>query len=298
MNVGIGGYFKIEAVNTETGERRVLADWFKNLITNQGLNRIGSGTFLGAVLVGSGSTPPANTDTQLVSHIASTTNFLSYNSGYVAGPPFYVWRRIVARFAQGAAAGNLSEVGVNWTGAAAGELFSRSLIKDGNGNPTSITVLATEFLDVTYELRFYPPQTDVTFQATISGQTHNCTLRPSYVSETANAWGGVGSQAQFINNSYFQAFTGSLGPVDGAPGGTYFSPGNFTITNNAYSNNSYERTAALNFGLGDLNNAAGMKSFVFQTTLGTYQVEFVPNIMKDSSKLLTLNFRITWARRP
>lgn len=298
--VGIGGFFKFEAVNAETGERRLLADWFKNLITDQGMNRLGSGGGVSHVLVGSGSTPPANSDTQLASHVAVTGNVTANTSGYVAGPPYYVWTRYTWRFAQGAAAGNLSEVGVNWNGATSGSMFSRALIRDGNGNPTTITVLASEFLDVTYELRVYPPQTDVTFQATISGQTYNCTLRPSQLSNQSTGWvpsffAGGGTDYQQLG--YTAVYSGSLGPVTDSPSGSVANTGS-SYTTGAYSNNSFQRDGSLAMGLNDGNLAGGIKVFVFQNRIGTFQVEFTPAIPKTNAQLLTLNMRVSWARRP
>lgn len=301
---GVGGYFKFEAVNAETGERRVLADWFKNLITDQGLNRLGSGAgVFNYVLVGSGSNQPAFSDTQLQSFVAATGNTTGDTSGYVAGPPSYVWSRRTWRFGQGAAAGNLSEVGVNWNGASSAAIFARSLIKDGNGNPTTITVLASEFLDVSYEFRLYPPQTDVTFQAVISGQVHNCVLRPAILSSNSGGWGNgwyplnfAGAGPSFTNFGYNATYSGPIGTPTGTPSGN--GGGAFNYSTNSYVNNSYAATGVLSFGLNDGNVPGGIKSLVFQNYLGTFQVEFSPNIMKDANKLLNLNVQVSWARRP
>ena len=43
----------------------------------------------------------------------------------------------------------------------ANQLFSRALIRDGAGNPTTLTVTAIDILTVTYQLRLYRPTTDI-----------------------------------------------------------------------------------------------------------------------------------------
>lgn len=303
--VGVGGYFKIEAVNAETGERRVLADWFKNLITDQGLNRLGTGANVCTyVLVGSGSNPPAFSDTQLQSFVAVTQNVNGSDvSGYVAGPPSYVWSRRKWRFNQGAAAGNLTEIGVNWNGSSSAALFSRSLIKNGNGDPTSITVLASEFLDVTYELRLYPPQADVIFQTVISGQVHDCVLRPALLSSNSGGWGNGWNPMNFANAGPFyttfgssHVYSGPIGTPTGLPSGDL--AGSLNYGNGSYANNSFAMPGTVSAGLNDCNLVGGIKSLVFQNYLGTFQVQFTPNIMKDATKILSLNLQVSWARRP
>ncbi len=93
------------------------------------------GDYMSTCMVGSGNAAPAETDTALQAR-ASTSNInVQSNNSNVS--PRYGWRRRTFRFAAGAAAGNLSEVGVGWTTTA---VFSRALILDGSGNPTTITV--------------------------------------------------------------------------------------------------------------------------------------------------------------
>jgi hypothetical protein len=59
----VAGYYKLEAVKLDKAgnevSRRVVADWFPNLITNQGLNRMGANAdYLSNCQVGSGSDAP------------------------------------------------------------------------------------------------------------------------------------------------------------------------------------------------------------------------------------------------
>lgn len=308
LRMEVQGFFKLEAVNEETGERRLLADWFPNLILNQGLERIGVATgagvqpnILSAAHVGSGSTAPAATDTALQTPVAATTNVQSTTSTYVAGPPAYTNGVVTYRFATGTAAGNLSEVGVGW-GTGTSNLFSRSLIKDGSGNPTTITVLSSEALDLSYEFRLYPPG-DVTGSITISGTSYSYTIRPQQISNTtwwaAFAWTTYGPYPGTNTGSFTWAYDGGIGSSTSTPSGNSFSSSSISFTIAAYSSNSYKLGATLTFGLNDANFTGGIKS-ISAPFYGssTWQMEFTPKIDKTPTKVLTLNFEVSWARRP
>ena len=301
INVGVAGRFKLEAVNEETGERRELTPWFNNLITDQGLNRLGTvgihsnGSFC---MVGTGSATPATTDTALASQLAvtSTTTSVSYSGSTSA--PYYGSVTTVYRFAAGSATGNLTELGIGYSGVA---VFSRTLIKDGSGNPTTITVLATEALDVTYELRLYPPAADVAHSTVISGVTYTGVIRASGVT----SFSAGGDWAPNMGNSTptllsrggepAQAYNGAIGPVTGSPSGTYVSINDCVTA--AYSNNSYQRTGTTTVGLSQGNLAGGITAIrILTSAMGVYQISFSPAIPKDATKVLTIGLTLSWAR--
>lgn len=127
---------------------------FPNLILNSGYDRLFETTssVLGYIFVGSGSEPPNVEQTRLSNQIAWTNRSNNTTNGWDQEGGFG-FTRFSVQFNQGAAAGNISEVGVGW--GSASDLFSRSLVVDSLGNPTTITVLEDEFLTVTYELRKY-----------------------------------------------------------------------------------------------------------------------------------------------
>lgn len=298
MKIPLAGKFKLVAVNAETGEQRVLADWFDNLILNAGLNRLGTGGVIGFCHVGSGSTAPAVTDTSLQSVVATTSNSTSDVRNVQQTAPYYGYHRRNFRFGMGAAAGNLSEVGVGWASTSSA-LFSRALIKDTNGDPTTITVLSNEYLDVTYELRIYPPTSDSSFTTVVAGVTHNCVLRACgvtgyynwvpFIAESGAAFiSGSGSPAAY-------AYEGTISTIDAQPSGT--NSGCDSATTNAYSNNSYTATGTVNFSLEQANFTNKINALEFRSRMGTYQVSFNPAINKDNTKTLALNLSVTWARK-
>ena len=295
--LGFSGHFTLVAVNADTGESRELAS-FDNLITDIGLERLGSGGAVGFCHVGSGSAAPVATNTALASFVASTALTGSTVSGAQATAPYFGWTRFTYRFAAGVAAGNLSEIGISWT-STSGNLFSRALIKDSGGTPTTITVLSNEFLDVTYELRMYPPTTDSTFTTVIGGVTYDCVLRASEVTDGSWAWRPfiVEQGASFANprGNTALAYDGTLGAITATPSGT---GAGLDATDNAYVANSKSRSAVLSATLGGANFTGGIDVIYFLTRMGTYQVSFNPPIAKDNTKTLAVNAAVSWARRP
>lgn len=304
----ISGRFRLDAVKLDAngdeipGSHRVLADWFDNLITNGGLNRLGSaGTsgVWGICRVGSGSTTPAITDTNLAAPIAFSNSIISTSAGLDAVNA-YIWRREVYQFNEGVATGNLAEVATSWLTTGTG-IFSRALIKDSFGNPTTITVLADETLRVTWEVRQYYPTTDrtgsVVFTGNIGG-TYDWTSRVADLTRGGNDWllnsggGGLDPIAGTIYNG------GDLGPITGRPTFTAQSAMP-TITLDAYVNGTYQRTGTFTIPLETANNAAGITSIRFSSTrLGNvFQLKFSPSIPKTASDIVSLKVGISWARR-
>lgn len=295
--VTLAGRLKFEAVRAD-GTRRTLADWFDNLVLDQGLNRIGTGAFMSACQVGTGSTAPANSDTALATYLAGTSTIQTTVTGTASSSPYYGYIQRTYRFGMGVAAGNLTEVGIGWT-TTTGNLFSRALIKDGGGSPTTITVLSDEFLDISYELRSYAPTTDSVATVTISGTDYEFTARAANVT-TASWWAPKDQAINYLNNSGVlseeAAYNGTIGAVTALPSGTSARP--TTVTKQSYSNNSYRCDFSVYWDLDDGNLASNISALVFGSSLGSFQLGVTPDIAKDATKLLTLVYRITWARHP
>lgn len=297
---GFAGLYKIEAIRPN-GKRRMLADWFPNLITDVGLDDIGyaTGTQLSACVVGTGGATPTNSDTALQAQIASTTTVQSNTSGSQPSAPYYGWRTRVYRFAVGAAAGNLAEVGIK-TNTGGGKLFSRALILDGGGSPTTITVLSDEILDVTYQLRLYPLLTDITGTIDIGGTDYDFTARAANVDDGPFApdsalYAGLGGPSA----TECTVFTGAIGAITGNPSGS--SAAGATQVQAAYTPNSLFRDATFSFGLNNGNVSGGFLSVLvtlgFGVNMGRMQVEFDAPVPKDNTKVMSLTFRHSWARK-
>lgn len=275
---------------------RVLAGPFNNVITDQGLNRMGANDFyIGRCQVGSGNATPSTSDTGLQTWVAGTTTIHSNSRGAQNSPPYYAYDINTYRFGVGVAAGNLSEVGVGWNTSGA-TLYSRALILDGSGNPTTITVLPDEILDVVYEFRVYPPLDDVVGTINISGDTYNYTLRAAHVTShqtnVGPGWGCANAQGLAGGLGWAgEARSGAIGPITGSPSGTSypttirFSP--------AYVDNSLERDLQYQW---DVTRNGPFRSIMFASAWGTYQIEFDPVIPKTLINVFTITFTHSWAR--
>jgi hypothetical protein len=310
--VGLHGHFTM----TVSGGKRgtvVLAD-FDNMILDAGLNYVaGGGTQASTYCqVGTGTTAVAAGQTALANYLANTAVVQRDWGGagtYVAGPPAYKWDYKTYRFNTGVATGNLTEVGIGWT--TSGNLFSRALILDGGGSPTTITVLSDETLDVTYTLRAYAPA-DVTGTITLAGVNYDFTLRGA-----AMASGGTGTwnPGHIMTTGMANAAAANApvysGAISATPGGVPSgsnASGSAVCTVSAYVANSLQRNVEYRLDLSQANLGGGFRSMYFSVTgnLGgggslpthAYQIEFSPNVPKDNTKVLRLNFTFSLSRAP
>lgn len=309
--IGVAGRYMFVAHKAD-GSSRVLADWFPNLILDSGLIGMGAANYLSTCSVGTGTSEPNAAQTSLDNLLVSTATINSFTEGVVTSPePRYGWLRRVYRFEAGVAAGNISEVGVGWSAVG---LVSRSLIRDPEGVPTSITVLPDEFLDVIYEFRLYPNTIDSSFTIESGGVTYACVSRPIGTGDNAR-WGGgtnqnVGNEIGYrvlaiaprdsfsyqlvdVYNTGLQAHTAN--PTTSYSGATSSAD---TIVQHTYNNNSVAQASA-HYGLNKGNLSGGIAMFIFQSRgMGCHQISFNPPIMKTGVHTLILNASVGWGRYP
>jgi hypothetical protein len=274
--------------------------------------------------VGTGTATPAVTDTTLQAFVAGqqVIHGLGLGTYWAQGSaPFYGAHRYKARFSPGFGGGNinLNEVGQSYQ-LTTGNLSSRALTVDGQGTPTTVTVLADEYLDVYYTRRNYPchmadeglgTPADDTGTVDIAGVTYNYTIRPSAV--TDNDWGqqivnAFAPATGFGSNSSMYAFphNATLAPITSF-GMTYSGvyAGNFGSPNphgmNSYTTNSYNRTAwwdadidYCNASEGGINGFAGL---VVCTTMGAVQIALDGTVPKDNTKAFTYYHNWSWTRK-
>lgn len=321
MTIGVAGEFRLRTFRPD-GKVHKDTGFFRNLITNQGLNQVHGGTFnVNSCSVGTGSTTPTVSDTHLANRVATTIAVESVIQGEVGSPgdpDFYRYIERTYRFDTGDAAGNLTEVGLT-NSTAPQPVYCRALILDGFGSPTTLTVLPDEVLDVTYRLRIYPGSvSDVMTTISISGVDHDIVLRPAEMDGTNNMWRpGSGTSADFNirmghpisagfgGGGHHQAYeTTTLGAIDGRPAGS--PEGSTSGENSAYTTDTFYRDFSGVWGLNAGNFAGGIGSIWARAGSGSastgsacasYQFSLDPVIPKTNSQILTLNFRQSWARR-
>lgn len=269
------------------------------MIVDVGLNNIGNSSgWMGACQVGSGNATPNVLDTTLETFIASTTDIQSTSGTAQASPPYYGARTNRYRFGEGVAAGNLSEIGI--ADPNSGILFSRALILDGLGSPTTITVLADEFLDATYQLRLYPAEDDVTGTVTVSGNDYDYILRASLV--TNGSFWGLGSGGVLGGGggagAQIQLFNGAIGAITSQPSGT--ESANVNVINSAYVDTNLYRGFTAALGLNDGNLTGGISAILLfmgvSGYFGVQQMSIDPPLPKTDVDVLSLGFRHSWTR--
>lgn len=307
LTIGVKGFYKLEAIKLDEDgneiSRRTCADWFPNLITDQGLDYMGINSgYLSYCAVGTGSTPPSFSDTTLVAPVAYTDTTQADSITIQPSSPYYVELIVTKRFSTGAAAGNLSEVGMGWDDAP-NTLYSRALILDGLGSPTTITVLSDEVLDVTYRWRMYIPEVDVTGSTTIGGVSYDYTIRASNVT-TLGSGGGTGAGwYQSISGTVFEistnggvnrAYTGNIGAITGQPAGTFTN--NSSVSNATYTPGNLYRDSTIRFNLA--SSSSPFRSFTLVGRTTRFQIQFTPDIPKSGSNQFYITTRIAWTRAP
>ena len=311
IHTKLGGEYKISAYKMVDGKRvneRVLSDWFPNLITNLGLNYIAENDgWVPYCHVGSSSNAPAVTDISLVTPVAVSPSISAQMSGAATvngSSPYESYKIYTYTFGIGVAAGNLSEVGVGW-GTGLGSLFSRALILDTGGSPTTITVLSDEYLEVKYKLTYYPIITDTTGTVTFTGGiggTYDFILRTASVLSLVRPFSttymlniamGRSSSLEYDWETYY----GDIGAITSKPANAIAISGGFdSFTNAAYVTDSFELYLTLVLGLTKGNHVSGLRSIFFPWGINYHQCQFDPAIPKTSDDIVTLTFKKTWGR--
>jgi len=302
--VALSGEYRL--VVKRNGEE-IDTGWFKNLILNQGLDQLGTDNevLAGYARVGTGTTAPAFTDTTLEAQVAASESGPDDTTIVNSGAPNYTTLTTYEyTFTQGAVVGNISEVGVGWatTGAT---LFSRALIVDNVGTPTTITLTSIDQLIIYYRLNASQPTTDTTTSVTISSVSYPYTIRTGNAASFAN----IGATFQYgygftkLNGVTLYGDDAALGAITGTLSGTPIASsgsGGFTFTYPAYTPGSYYRDSTFSVAVGTGNAVGGIGGI--QLTWGAYnsslqnQIVLPTPIPKTNTQVLTITQRFTWAR--
>lgn len=310
--------FRVDADGNELpGTREIISPWQGNLITDAGLNSLGSQASnydnLLFCRIGTGNTAPANGDTALVAQVGATSTDGTGGGYDYNSTGKYVWRRVAKRFAAGSVSGvNLAEVGMGNSSSSA--LFSRSLIKDTGGSPTTLTLAADEVLDVLYELRCYLPANDTEVPATIDGSANTVTIRYSEKLIQLQNWaarigfpfkiassGSESGYSEYVMCSAVETFpsaaTGWMSDGTGARA---------TVTGGTYTADTFSISFTLSWGLTSSNFATGIGAVLVGTAdgatgrercaYGPWAYGFSTKLNKTSARTATVTIGLTWGR--
>lgn len=273
-------------VKSSNGEKRETG-FFKNLILDSFFPKLQSGGFSAPIRisVGTGSTPPAVTDTQLENRVSPPTiAAASFDNASTAEDVnnIYYTNEFRQRFTIGSVVGNIAEVAASFNENPSAGIGTRTLVKDLQGNPTTITVLATEELTVYYKFTVVVPKSDSVSVVDVNGTPTTVTMR-------------VDDQMSFFTFFNTQRScrpweTLTLNVTGTSP--TVTGVGAVVLPTLSWSTDN-ENLLTYNFGTGDANFAGGIGGVY---TVQGYAVNFNPPIPKTSNDTLRLTFKRIYDR--
>lgn len=308
MQVGLYGEVKV-IVKRADDTVRLDTGFFPNVITNLGLDAIGNDNDLfNFCAVGGGNSTPLNTNTKLDNFLAVGSQISSeskYDYDPVRDTEFYKCSRTVGYRFEGLDNKNISEVGLVGDYASGQHpAYTRTLIKNSAGEPTVITVLSGEILELQYRLWqvFDVKDKDQVVTAMIDGVEVPFNVKIRLAGVGGNLGGSwsyaavVGAHLTFQGNNYHQFGTGELGEITGQNSGLTNVYG---LSWEAYQPSTYKRKFYVNASITEAVHP--IRSFLFFTGLGAYQVRFgtvdgdLP-IDKTNQDILQLGFEMSWGR--
>lgn len=308
-NMGMAGEFRC-VVKRADGSKKLDTGYQKNLILNQGLDFFGGGQgsqILQYCVIGSGNSQPSYTQNKLDNAVVGVVgSAFSSKTDYDAARDgnLYKTNRVLKYLFSGLNNVNISEVGLasNYSDSAAYYLCTRALIKDSSGNPTTITVLSGEILEIYYKLWAVFDITDKTGQVNLlDGVGGN--IAYNYKTRLANV-GSSGFQAGYyitLNSSNSASIHYSAGvdlsAITAAPSGNSVAISNYT--ENSYQKGSYKKVFTLNFNIAIANDK---NRVLFMSFAGFYwQIRFGSvaddsPINKTSTQTLAIPVEVSWSR--
>ena len=308
MQVGLYGEVKV-IVKRADDTVRLDTGFFPNVITNLGLDAIGNNNDLfNFCAVGGGNSTPLNTNTKLDNFLAVGSPISSeskYDYDPVRDTEFYKCSRTVGYRFEGLDNKNISEVGLVGDYASGQHpAYTRTLIKNSAGEPTVITVLSGEILELQYRLWqvFDVKDKDQVVTAMIDGVEVPFNVKIRLAGVGGNLGGSwsyaavVGAHLTFQGNNRHQFGTGELGEITGQNSGLTNVYG---LSWEAYQPSTYKRKFYVNASITEAVHP--IRSFLFFTGLGAYQVRFgtvdgdLP-IDKTNQDILQLGFEMSWGR--
>jgi hypothetical protein len=303
--IGLKGEYLV--VKKKRNKEIFNSGWFKNYITQSGLDLIGqmagvnvNNDLLTTVRVGTGTSAPTVNDIELEQELASST--LDVNiSGYTNEntSPFASERIISKRFIAGTFDGEeLSELGLGTNNA----LFSRALIVDRDNNPITVPVLDDEELDVYYKVRITPEAGSRTETFLFNGNIY--TVESRFAGLPTTLKGGFGFSTIPFADVYGVVVSSpfNLSTIDTLPNLVGMDTQNITAANNwvisvkpyvsASNEIVFSYVARATAGVFD----EGIEGFILYTNYGTFQFKISPKLYRSENLQTFLNFKFNWSR--
>lgn len=318
-------------VVNEGAENEVNTGWFDNLILDQGLRIFASNnmSFTGGqwpgskCYIGTSGVAPAPNQTQLLGPITSADRSTYVMSNPDSSNGYELSATMSFVFTKGQVIGNMAEIGVGWD-RSINNLFSRTLIVDSNGNPTTLTLTDIDQLTVYYKITMqqdlsvysgvltlgstnYPytvRRYNLTSQVSMLYSDFNTMYRGSYCTGVG-AYGFYSSSAGTTNAQFLSTLGDARNRVPYAVYSNAAGQGNigqygitFTYTPSA---DGFSGTTTVTMGpdwfLGPTTDIKPINYLITQqgSSLGWLWLFDTP-IPKTSTNTLTLSFTHSWVR--
>lgn len=308
-NMGMTGEFRV-VVKRADGSVKTDTGYQKNLILNQGLDFFGGGKgtdMMAYCVIGSGNSQPVYTQNKLdtaIIGVSGATFSTKYDYDASRDGNLYKTNKVCKYSFTGLNNVNISELGLASVYNSISDYFlcTRALIKDSQGNPTTITVLSGEILEIYYKLWAVYDTTDKTGTLNlldgVSGSiAYNWTVRLAHVTDRLSYASQLGYVLSSVYDRWTTFNTGDLTAITTSPSG---SGANFYSDNfKPYVANSYKRVIEIPLTVSQENKA--IRSYTLSTSMGAYQIRFGSvaddsPIIKTSTKTLSIPIEVSWAR--
>lgn len=192
----LSGKYQISVIRNAGQTNEYIEDYpeFKNLLLDAFFSRYSSKGLSQnnwRFFVGTGTTPPTTTDTQLENQLGGASNPSSNTATNVTldGSDYVSELQCNASWALGSIVGNITEIGASMFTSTTGlDLQTRALIVDGVGVPTPIQLTVDDQLVVNYTLRMVIPTAQTVTVHNFEGVPTTCTLEVLNIFGTGS-WG-------------------------------------------------------------------------------------------------------------
>ena len=306
-NMGMAGEFRV-VVKRADGSTKIDTGYQKNLILNQGLDFFGGNNgsdMMAYCVIGSGNSQPSYTQNKLdasIRGVGGSQAGSKYDYDATRDGALYKTNKVKKYSFTDLNNVNVSELGLasTYSNATTYFLCTRALIKDSQGNPTTITVLSGEILDIYYKLWAVYDTTDKTGTLNLldgvgGSIAYNWTVRLAKVTDALSYESLLGYALGYVSNRFTTFNTGDLTAITTSPSG---SGSNFYANKfKPYVANSYKRVIEFPLTVSEENKA--IRSYTLSTTMGTYQIRFgsVANdspINKTNTQTLYIPVEVSW----
>jgi len=300
---GVGGEFRL-VLRDCMGGIDYDSGWFGNLVCDQGLGLMTTANgWSSRMYIGSGSTAPANNNTQMETLLAIGTTQQGPTVGVNGVAPNWECSSMnTNRFAAGVGTGTVREVGLGSNDSSVGGLVARQLVSP------SIVKGATQVLDVSYRFKIWPVLSTLAGTVTIDGSVYDTLVKGCYYDYPAPAgrcfsqFGPMGLLEPFA----WGTADGNLAALDAdfPLGSVNFGAESITWLSGGQSGGVGYREFDVKFGLNNANLVGGSRCcWAMTKTYHRIQCQFnkqsdSSKVLKDATKEWTPRFRIEWVRHP